>query len=103
MPDNKPPVISEASTAGAVQAYEDDFLRRHGDADRRLKLAYTLLKGFLWETIGMVFLVLGTLMITGNFTQAVSIGFGWPLLRGCMWLPYERAYQRLMKRVFKQQ
>lgn len=53
----------------------------------------TLIKGLLWEAIGVIALFFYTWLATGNIANAMTIGFVYPLFRALTWYPYERLFK----------
>jgi uncharacterized membrane protein len=59
---------------------------------------HTLLKGIIWEALGV--LILGTYLLytTGKWSDALSIGVGYPLFRAFAYYPYERIFKRVQRK-----
>lgn len=58
---------------------------------------HTLIKGLVWESIGVLILFGYTWFATGDVGQAIGIGFGYPLLRTILWYPFERLFKRVRR------
>ena len=63
----------------------------------RLKI-HTLIKGIIWELLGVLMLSLYTLTVTGDWISTGVIGLGYPAIRMVLWYPYERTYKCIRRR-----
>lgn len=59
---------------------------------------HTLIKGLIWEALGVLILFAYTWLTTGSLHVAASIGIGYPAARFGLWYPYERIYKRIRRR-----
>jgi len=59
---------------------------------------HTLIKGVIWELIGVIILFAYTWITTGDFGSASVIGIGYPAIRAVLWYPFERIYKRIRRR-----
>lgn len=59
---------------------------------------HTLIKGLVWEAIGVWFLAGYFWITTGSLAQALSIGVGYPAFRALLFYPYERLWKWLARR-----
>lgn len=57
----------------------------------------TILKGLIWEAIGVVFLFSYLWATTGDLATAGAVGLGYPAFRAIIWYPYERMYKRIRR------
>lgn len=56
---------------------------------------HTLVKGVIWEAIGMVILATGIWITTGNLYATGTIGIVYPMARALLFYPYERMWKRI--------
>jgi len=59
---------------------------------------HTLIKGVVWQLIGVVTLFIYASITIGDIAIASTISVGYPLLRAVLWYPYERIYKRIRRR-----
>lgn len=70
----------------------------HTTERKKMKIKInTIIKGLIWETIGVAILFSYTWATTGNLSAACAIGIGYPAFRALLWYPYERAYKRIRR------
>jgi uncharacterized membrane protein len=58
----------------------------------------TLVKGLIWELIGVGALFVYTWITTGNIATASAIGIGYPVFRAVIWYPYERCFKAIVRK-----
>jgi len=58
---------------------------------------HTLLKGVIWESLGVIILFVYALFTTGDIGTAGMIGFGYPAFRVILWYPFDRLYKRIRR------
>jgi len=59
---------------------------------------HTLIKGIVWEFIGVVILFIYTWNTVGDMGTAGVIGIGYPIFRALLWYPYERLFKYIKRR-----
>lgn len=61
---------------------------------------HTVVKGILWEAIGI--LLLGTILwiVTGDWAVARNIGIAWPLFRAATWPLYDWLWKKYARRFY---
>lgn len=59
--------------------------------------ASTFVKGLIWEALGVVMLFIYTILATGSFDDAITVGVGYPAIRVIMWYPYERLFKQVKR------
>jgi len=60
---------------------------------------FTLLKGFIWELIGIAGLFIWLLITTDSPVNAIGkIAIGYPLIRALTWYFYERAFKHFKRK-----
>ena len=57
----------------------------------------SLVKGFLWELLGVGILYGYIIVSTGDYRAAGNLVIGWPLMRALTFYPFERAYKAALK------
>ncbi len=64
---------------------------------------HTLIKGAIWELLGVLILSGYMLYTTGSWQATLSIGFGYPAFRAVTWYPYERLFKWIRRRKYTNQ
>ena len=59
---------------------------------------HTLLKGVIWESLGVIILFTYSWFVTGDFGSASMIGLGYPIIRMFLWYPFERVFKHIRRR-----
>lgn len=62
----------------------------------RIKI-HTLIKGAVWEALGVLVLFAYIWFTTNDIYQASACGIGYPVCRAIMWYPYERMFKRIWR------
>jgi uncharacterized membrane protein len=61
---------------------------------------HTIIKGLVWELLGVIILSTYMVITTGSWHAALSVGLGYPALRSLMWYPYERVFKWVRRRKY---
>lgn len=57
----------------------------------------TLIKGIIWEALGVIILYVYLIITTGDYKAAGNLAVGYPVFRALTYYPYERIFKRVLR------